>query len=189
MELSGFFEKVEKLQMVYRILIGVGIFVAIIGLFLWMFYVPRTQEIARLSKEIVGLKQKVNEAKKISANLAKFEKEQAEADAKFKEALTLLPKEKEIPSLLKGITELGKESNLEFRTFRPSREAPKNFYVEIPISIEVRGKYHDVAIFFDRVSKMKRVVNIFDVSMTPESKPYKALRVTCKAVTYRFKGS
>ena len=109
-------------------------------------------------------------------------------DAQFQEALKLLPNTKEIPSLLKSITQLGTDSQLEFLLFSPQRERPQDFFMEIPVSIEVKGSYHNVAVFFDKVGQMERIVNILNVSMTPVKERATILTTRCDAVTYRFKG-
>ena len=118
----------------------------------------------------------------------KFRARKAEVTAQFKAALRLLPNKKEIPSLLRNITQLGTDSRLEFRLFSPQGEKSKGFYMEIPVSIEVSGNYHDVAVFFDRVGGMDRIVNILNVSMKPVGARSTQLTTTCTAVTYRFKG-
>lgn len=61
--------------------------------------------------------------------------------------------------------------------------------MEIPVSIEVSGTYHDVALFFDRVGRMERIVNILNVSMKPKQERATTLTTTCDAVTFRFKGT
>lgn len=106
----------------------------------------------------------------------------------MKEALKLLPNEKEIPNLLRTITALGLDSGLEFVLFSPKSEVPKEFYYEIPVSIQVIGKYHNVAKFFDKVGRMDRIVNIHQVSMNPNSELSTTLTTNCNAVTFRFKG-
>ncbi len=120
--------------------------------------------------------------------LKKFEAEYAEVDAQFQEALRLLPNTKEIPSLLKSITQLGTDSQLEFLLFSPQKERAQDFFMEIPVSIEVSGTYHNVAIFFDKVGQMERIVNILNVSMTPQKERSTIVTARFDAVTYRFKG-
>jgi type IV pilus assembly protein PilO len=77
---------------------------------------------------------------------------------------------------------------LEFLVFTPQAERPKDFYVEIPVAIEISGNYHNVAIFFDKVGRMDRIVNILDVSMQPTKEYSTDLVTKCTAITYRFKG-
>jgi type IV pilus assembly protein PilO len=120
--------------------------------------------------------------------LAEFRAEEAEVEAQFQEALKLLPDKKEIPTLLRTITQLGSDSDLEFRLFQPQKEREQNFYMEIPVSIEVSGTYHNVGVFFDKVGRMDRIVNILNVVMKPVTARSTTLVTRCDAVTYRFKG-
>ncbi len=187
MPTGTFFEKVEKLKMIHRILILVGTIVLLAGLFVALVYIPKSKEITRLNKEIVSLEKKINQAKIKARALKKFEAEQVEVEAQFREALKLLPNKREIPTLLRSITQLGSDANLEFRLFSPNKEKTHDFYIEIPVSMEVSGTYHDVATFFDKVGRMKRIVNILDISMKPVKVRSTNLTTKCNAVTYRFK--
>ena len=187
MPTGAFFEKVEKLKMIHRILILVGTIVLLAGIFVALVYIPQSNEITRLNKEISGLEKKINQAKIKARTLKKFEAEQAEVEAQFREALKLLPNKREIPTLLRSITQLGSDANLEFRLFSPKKEKARDFYIEIPVSMEVSGTYHDVAMFFDKVGRMKRIVNILDISMKPIKERSTNLTTKCDAVTYRFK--
>jgi type IV pilus assembly protein PilO len=188
MNLGPVFEKIEKIKMPVRIVILAGTVVLLAGLFVWFFYIPKTEEIEKTRKEIAVLEQKLTKAKITARRLAQFEAEWAEVDTQFTEALKLLPNTKEIPTLLKTITQLGSDSQLEFRLFSPQREKMQDFYVEIPVSIEVRGNYHHVAVFFDKVGAMERIVNSLNVTMAPDAARSTVLNTRCDAVTYRFKG-
>jgi type IV pilus assembly protein PilO len=185
MDAAEFIEKIEKLKLIYRVLILVGTLLLLGGLFIGLVYIPKTEEIAKISKDNKTLNSKINEAKQKTKDLEKFEADAAQVEAQYNEALTLLPKKEEIPSLLRNITELGTSSNLVFNSFYPSKEVPQDMYTEIPISILISGKFHDVLLFFDRVGKMKRIVNIRDVSMVPQAES-SSLNVKCQAVTYKF---
>ena len=188
MKTGALFEKIEKIKMPIRIAIFLGTIVLLAGLFIWFIYLPKSEEIAQTRAEIATLQQKLNQAIVRAKALKKFEAEYAEVDAQFQEALKLLPNTKEIPSLLKSITQLGTDSQLEFLLFSPQRERPQDFFVEIPVSIEVSGTYHNVAVFFDKVGQMERIVNILNVSMTPQKERSTILTARFDAVTYRFKG-
>ena len=185
---ASFLEKIEKIKMPIRVVILVGTVVLLAGLFAWFIYIPKTTEIAKTKKTITELTRKLNKAKIRAKEKKKFQADKALVDAQFQEALKLLPNKKEIPSLLKSITQLGSDSQLEFRLFSPKREKAREFYYEIPVAIEVSGSYHNVAVFFDKVGGMERIINILNVSMKPVSQRSTTLRTTCDAVTYRFKG-
>lgn len=185
--ISSLFEKIEKIKLLHRILIFGVTILLLGGMFISMIYLPKVGEVARLKKEIEEIELKVSRARIKSKNLAKFKAEQAEVDKKFRQALNLLPDKGEIPSLLTNINHLGMESNLEFNLFSPEGERPRDFYIEIPVSLHISGTYHNVVRFFDKVGRMKRIVNILDVSMVPQKPLSTMLITTCKAVTYRFK--
>ncbi len=83
---------------------------------------------------------------------------------------------------------MANDSKLEFRIFVPKREKKRKLYFEIPIPIEVRGGYHNVAVFFDKIGHMKRIMNIKNVSMKPVRARSTTLITKCTAVTYRLRG-
>jgi len=184
---DAFFEKAQKIKKVQRLLMISGLVVLLGGGFFWFVYLPRMQEIDRTEKEIADLKQKITMGKIWGKRLEKLQEEMAQVEKEFQKALKILPNEREIPSLLAGISQLGVDSKLQFRLFSPGKEAVKNFYVEIPVSIEVGGRYRDVMLFLDKVSRMERIVTIVDISVKPSAPLSVDLITTCKAVTYRFK--
>jgi type IV pilus assembly protein PilO len=187
MKKGAFLEKISKLKLIHQVLIFAGSVVLMAGLFVYFVYLPKTEEINRLNAQITGLRQQIDRAKRAAARLPELEKEEARLEAEFRDALRLLPNKKEIPSLLKGLTKLGVDANLEFRMFSPQSERDKGFYAEIPVSMELSGSYHDVAVFFNEVSNMERIVNIYNVTMRPQKALSTTLVTKCEAVTYRFK--
>ncbi len=157
------------------------------GGYVFLLHLPLRGEIHAVRQEIRRLDAQLKSARARQANLARFEAEAAEVEAEFRKALKLLPNKREIPSLLRSINQLGSESGLEFRLFSPKAEVPRDFYVEIPVALEVSGKYHDVAAFFDKIGRMERIVSIPFVSMRP-SRPLSTNLITrCELVTFRFK--
>lgn len=188
LDFSPIVEKVEKLGMRTRIAVFTGTILVLAALFVYFVFLPKNEEIGRLEDRIENLDQQLVLARTRARNLDKLKAEMAELDARFNEALKLLPNEREIPSLLRTITQMGSDSNLQFHLFKPEREVPADFYIAIPVSIEVGGDYLDVAAFFDKVGGMERIVNIVNVSMRPEKEFSTTLKTTCTAVTYRFRG-
>ena len=80
---------------------------------------------------------------------------------------------------------------MEFILFQPQKEQARNFYAEIPLKLEVTGPYHNVATFFDKVSRLGRIVNIGDVKMTQMTaaktqSDVVVLKTGCTATTYKF---
>ncbi|MDL2123343.1 MAG: type 4a pilus biogenesis protein PilO [Deltaproteobacteria bacterium] len=179
------FEKVGNISKVHRILICVATFIVITGLFVYFLYLPKFENLNQLNSEYKSLEQRLASAKKRAAKLNKYREDMKLAEAKYKIAMKALPDKKEIPSLLTSISESGKEAGLEFLLFQPESEINKDFYAEIPVSIKVAGNYHNVGLFFDKVSRLPRIVNIKDIMMaTPREGDM--LNTSCTAVTYKF---
>ena len=184
------FEKIEKLSKVQRILICSGIFLVIIGSFVYFSYFPKIKTQKKLSKEIMQLEKRLIVAKRNARDLQKYQKEIKAAQGEFKEAKLSLPEKEEIPSLISAISESGQESGLEFLLFLKG-ENRKDFYAEIPVSIQVKGNFHNIVLFFERVAKLSRIVNIRDIKISgskgkPEPSEISKLNTSCTAVTYKF---
>ncbi len=188
MDGESIFEKIEKIKMSVRMAIFIGTLVVLAGLFVMFIYLPKTEAIDTTNKEIENLEKQIRQAQIKAKDLKKLNATKEEVEIQFKEALLLLPNEKEIPNLLRKLTELGAESQLDVRSIRIQGERSKGFYLEIPIPMEVRGDYHNVAVFFDKIGHMERIMNISNVSMRPISERSTILITKCNAVTYRFKG-
>ncbi len=188
MDTTAFFEQAEKIKMPVRIAIFCGTILLLVVAFVYFLYLPKVEEINKTEEEIAQLEQKLNRAKVRAKKLEALEEEHTLVDAQFDEALKLLPDSKEIPSLLTTLSRLGADASLDIRHVRLQKDRPRDFYMEIPVSLQVRGPYHNVAVFFDKVGRMERIVNILNVSMKPTKPRSTTLVTTCDAVTYRFKG-
>jgi type IV pilus assembly protein PilO len=173
-----------------RIKLGimVGIILLPLVVFYFSYYQQKAKKIQSLSQQKVSLTQQLQEVKLKASDLAKFEKEMKEAEELFFKTAVLLPKEKEIPKLLKDISALGQTVGLDFLTFKPLADIPKDFYSEIPVTINVRGPYHNMGSFFDQVSKLERIVSVSNVKMSSPKKEdgEMLLNSDCQLVTYRF---
>lgn len=187
--IEPFLEKIENLSQVQRIIISVGSFVVIAGIFIYFLYLPKFEKINSLKKQLTDLEQKLSTAKRNAADLKKFQAKMKEAEAQFNMAMKKLPETKEIPSLLTAISDSGQQVGLEFLLFEPKKEKKKEFYAEIPVAMSLRGDYHNLAIFFDQVARLNRIVNITNIQMTRAKGKGKAageLLAKCTAVTYKF---
>ena len=181
------FEKAAKIKRTHRILIFLGTIILFGGAFYALDYMPKSEDIANAKDNVDRLEQQLRTVKIRARSLQKFRDEYAKVQEKFKEASKLLPDKREIPNLLKNISKQGLDAKLEFRLFSPQAEKPKDFYMEIPVSMEVRGEYRNVLEFFDRVGRMDRIVNILNISMKPDKPLSTQLLTRCMAITYRFK--
>lgn len=184
-------DSILKLSKSKKILILVGILVVMTGLYFKSFFSPRHEELKILDDDLNKLVKELNQSKAITRDYQKFKEQVAKLNEELKNALTQLPNEKEIPEILKNITNLGKESNLEFALFKPKGEEPKQFYANVPIELTVTGSYHNTGIFFDKVGKLPRIINVVDFNMI-RAKEVKGkvesevlVKTSCLVHTYR----
>jgi type IV pilus assembly protein PilO len=124
----------------------------------------------------------------VASNLPAFEQEIGELELKLADALRQLPDRKQLEVLLTDISNLGKTVGIEIKSFRRQDEVLHDFYAEVPISIELEGRFHDLARFFDMVAKLPRIVNMGALSVRVSSEDFDAtrLRVSGTATTFRF---
>jgi len=176
---------VSRLTKVQKILIVVGLLVLLGGGITYFSYFPKYKEITNLTKEHIKLEQDLARSKRKAAEIDSHRKKMEVAEIEFRQALQALPEKTEIESLLTNVSSSGQASGLEFLLFQPQTEVGKEFYAEIPVSIQVDGNYHNVGMFFDKVSRLSRIVNIQDIKMNAQNSPL-PLRTSCTAVTYRF---
>ncbi len=182
--LEPIFNKIGELTKVQRYLIYCGTILAIVISFVYFIYMPKQTEISNLQKAKKKVAGELAKAKIDANQLKTYEKKMEEAKVQFEIVKNTLPEKKDIPSLLTSISQAGRDSGLEFTLFQPNNEVKKQFYAEIPVSVQLNGQYHNIAVFFDKVARLPRIVNLRNIKLA--SKTGSELNATCQAVTYRF---
>jgi type IV pilus assembly protein PilO len=181
-------DSLAKLSLAKWIFILSGISVAFLAAYWYLFYSPKLDEWQKEKDEQGRLEVKVRELRIVAANVKRFQEEAAKLRQELNIAMAELPTSKEIPSLLSNISSLGKESGLEFLLFRPAPEVNREFYAEIPVEIRVRGTYAHVGVFFDKVAKLPRIVNITSLSMdgAKEHVGRWEIMTSCTATAFKY---
>jgi type IV pilus assembly protein PilO len=136
-------------------------------------------------KKEEGLRDTYLNKKALAINLPAYKQQMEEMQQTFGSLLRQLPNSTEVPDLLVDITQAGLGRGLEFVLFKPEKEQPKDFYAELPISIEVRGSYHELAGFVSDVAALPRIVTFGDLTITAAAKGGR-LGMAAKARTYRY---
>lgn len=186
--MEKFLEEFAEYPLLYKV--G-GVFAAvllIVGMD-YTFYVSDLQ--TSIEEHRVTNNKKAAELRKLqeqAANLTKFKREVERLKQRLREAEEQLPKTAEVPRLLREIAYEAQQSGLELKKFTLTDEERKESFASVPVQMSVRGGYHELAVFFDRLSKMSRIVNISDVTMRmPQMKNKKiVLSASFIATTYRF---
>jgi type IV pilus assembly protein PilO len=181
-------EKILKLPTKQKVLILVLTVLIEAAALVWFLYIPKYQEGARLQADLAKLQTEIDDKTRIANNLPRLRADYEQLNKELEQALTELPNSKEIPSLLTGITTLGKNAGLDFLRFQPKAEVPKDFYAEVPVDIIVSGSYFSVANFFAAVASMPRIINITNVAFSDIRNTNNRMmtKVSCLATTFRF---
>jgi type IV pilus assembly protein PilO len=158
------------------------------GAYWYFVYSGRRIEMKETLVKITDLRDQRDHKQKLISSLDAVRKAVRELQGQVHEAEVRLPDSKEIPDLLSTVSSAGRESGLEILLFRQKPERFQDFYAEVPVDVLVRGNYHQVATFFDRVGQLDRIVNVSDISMKEPKIENGSLIVdtACSAVTFRF---
>jgi type IV pilus assembly protein PilO len=187
-ELESKLEQIAKLPRVARagIVFGTSIIVAASYYFMW--YSGTQTQLQQLRVQEAELQRKLGEVRSVTSNLAAFEEEITQLEGKLARVLRQLPNKKELEVLLTDVSNLGKTVGIEIKSFRRQDEVLHDFYAEVPISIELEGRFHDLARFFALVAKLPRIVNMGSLSngVAGENEVATRLRVSGTATTFRF---
>lgn len=181
-------EQLGRLPRSQRLLVMGLCYVLIVGIYVGLLYMPASTQISDLRSQESALEQQRAQLEVRIRDKARFEAELQTLMADLKEALKELPNDREIPELLRAISGMGKKVGLEVQKFQPMAEKQQDYVAEVPVALQVDGSYHEVAMFFERLSKMNRIVYVQDVEMQQPKLVGGEVRLAVKGnvVTFRF---
>lgn len=140
--------------------------VLLLGLHMWKLK-PTKEAIRRLEGQQVELDAKIAKGKSAEAKLPQLKERIAQLQQDLKQLLKILPARYETQAILRKVRSLAEEGDFQLRVFEPSpRFIEKEFYKEWPISIQLNGSYHNLAIFFDKIRNYPRLFNIENLKIS-----------------------
>ena len=152
-------------------------------------YFLKVREISELTERAVAqeavLFQQYQEKAFLAANLDAYREQMVELDKTFGALLKQLPKDTEVPGLLEDITAVAYGSGLVMKSISLQPEKVPEFYVELPIKIDVTGDYHDFGSFVSGVASLPRIVTLHDYVI--DQAEGSQLNMQIDAKTYRYK--
>jgi type IV pilus assembly protein PilO len=178
----------SKLPVVGQLLVSVVIGAAIFGAFWFLVYTDKVAErdqktttLEKLNKDIAALEVTVSK-------LAEFQEQVKLLEAKLERLKLILPPQKETPDLMKKVQALASQSSLNIRKFNPKQTVSRDFYQEWPIDMDLEGTYHSLATFFDRMSRLPRLVNVGNVKIKAlaQQKASGTISTGCVATTFVY---
>ncbi|MGB2259981.1 MAG: type 4a pilus biogenesis protein PilO [Porticoccaceae bacterium] len=163
--------------------------VAVVILILILGYLLKVQNLRQqyqtaVTKETALLDQYRTKAFQ-AANLEAYRAQMIELDNTFGALLKQLPKDTEVPGLLEDITEVAYGSGLSMQAISLQPEQVSEFYVELPIKIDVTGDYHDFGSFVSGVAALPRIVTLHNYAIKQADNGL--LNMVIEAKTYRYK--
>jgi type IV pilus assembly protein PilO len=184
-------QKLDRLPAVARYGILAGLALAVVGLYLLLFFGADQASIRGMQTKRAKLEQSIQAAKAVASNLDSFKRKREDLQEQLKAALEKLPESSDLPALLTNISGLGKKSGLEIQTFKQGKKIDRGFYSEQQIELEFSGAYHDIGVFFDRIASLSRIVNLSDLTFTVENEMSEIplLKVKGTAATFYFNES
>ena len=155
----------------------------------WTYlYGPSQRALTDLQAEVSQRRTELDSKRSKTDARAALERDLRDLGAELKRAQARLPDQREIANLLDSVAASGRQAGLEITLFRQKPEVLHDFYAEVPVEMQMRGTYQDVALFLDRVKRLDRIVNVANIQLTkPRLEGERMLLdAACTATTFRF---
>ena len=179
----------EKLPFYGQILVCVVVVLLILtgAYFLWPNFGEMKATIDRFDEEYARQEVEIQKGRAIEARLPEFEQEIAALERKLGDIQKILPTNQETGELLRWIKNVGDQSNLDLKSFSPGALVPVEFYKQFPIEMQVVGRYHELGLFLDRVSKYERIINVDNLAINGvANEGDKTIRASFTATTFVY---
>jgi type IV pilus assembly protein PilO len=144
------------------------------------------EEVQQRETRLVSLRQDITRGLDTARRLPEFRAQVTDLEHRLEALSAVLPEQKDVGDLLRRIQTLATQSNLTIRGFTPQAIAQKELHAEWPIGLKIDGTYHNLGLFFDRVSKFPRIINISELKITGKDKPQPSMTISaeCTATTF-----
>jgi type IV pilus assembly protein PilO len=157
-----------------------------VGAFVYYYEMPARADFASRESQLDGLRKDITMGNTAARKLPEFKRQVKDLEARLANLKAVLPEEKDAADLLRRMQTVATQSSLTIKSFKPAPTVTKQLHAEWPINLELDGTYHNLALFFDRVSKFTRIVNItaLDVKGKEKSVDGNTITASCVATTF-----
>jgi type IV pilus assembly protein PilO len=148
--------------------LGVGVAVALVLFLLvwWRLFGPMKDTITAQDAQLAELQGKIQEGRAAKQRLPQFREEVHRLELELDKLLRILPARLNTEDLLRRLRALAEQGDLDLTKITPGNLTDKDFYSEWPIQIQLNGTYHNLALFFDRVGRFSRIINVDNLTIT-----------------------
>ncbi len=158
---------------------------AVIVTVLWFTWLTGSQEALQQEQDKeVKLREDYKTKLTKAVNLDVLKKQREQVQQYVTQLEKQLPSKAEMDALLSDINQAGLGRSLQFELFRPGQVAVKEYYAELPITIRVTGKYHDIGSFASDIANLSRIVTLNNLSLAPRTDGTLILDATAKTFRY-----
>jgi Tfp pilus assembly protein PilO len=175
----------------YGLAAGIALGALVFGLAYWQYFSPMKDQLAAGELQLADLQTKIQEGQAAQQQLPRFREEVQQLELELDKLLRILPARRNTPDLLRRIRSLAEQGDFTLKRFTPGQLSDKEFFSEWPIAVDVEGGYHNLALFFDRISRFSRIINIEDLNISAlgASSGTHTLTATFTAKTFVYKES
>jgi Tfp pilus assembly protein PilO len=167
--------------------IGVAFGLAVVGLAYWQLITPMNEQIAGQERRLEQLQKKIVEGRAAKQQLPQFREQVRTLELELDKLLRILPARRNTPDLLRRIRSLSEQGDFGFKRFTPGNFIDREFYSEWPIAIDLSGSYHNLAMFFDRISRLSRIINIENLTIQAANRGNETISAKFTAKTFVYK--
>jgi type IV pilus assembly protein PilO len=169
----------------------VGAFVALAiggcGVFFYYYEMPVKADMASRQTQLTAIRADVTKGRNTAKKLPEFQAQVSDLESRLANLKAILPEEKDAADLLNRMQTVAAQSNMTITSFKPAPTVTKQLHAEWPIALELEGTYHNLALFFDRVGKFTRIVNISGLNVKGKNNKTQGgatIEATCVATTF-----
>jgi Tfp pilus assembly protein PilO len=181
--------KLDDKKWYYALAYGLLIGAVVAGAVHYAWFRPLNAQIRDKRTQLEGLQQEIQKGRAAERKLAQFREEVRRLEVELGKLLQVLPSKRNTEELIKRIETLTRQGDFTLKKFTPQDFIPKEFYAEWPIDIALDGTYHNLALFFDRMSRFSRIINVEALKISELSGvPQKSISATFVAKTFIYTG-
>jgi len=171
--------------------LGYGLVISVIlaGAVHYAWFRGLNRQIKEKRTQLETLQQEIQKGRAAERKLAQFREEVRRLELELGKLLQVLPSKRNTEELIKRIETLTRQGDFTLKKFTPGDFVAKEFYAEWPIDIALEGTYHNLALFFDRMSRFSRIINVEDLKIGAlENVPQKSISANFIAKTFIYTG-
>jgi type IV pilus assembly protein PilO len=150
----------------HGLLIGAVVALVVLAVAWWWQLSPMYDRIEQQETRLADLQQRIQEGRAMKQKLPQFREQVRALELELDKLLRILPARRNTPDLLRRIRALAEQGDFGFKSFRPKGFVDREFYSEWPIDINLTGDYHNLAMFFDRISRLSRIINVENLNIS-----------------------